>query len=415
MSKFEFDIEIDELNKIIDDQQAWPELIARLGGLHEAAATATKGRHHDCPFPERHHKSKGKKKFRLKNAQDGHFYGGAICSCGHWGTGYELLIDLNGWTFPETLDAINTALGDPCNAEEKRKLRNSEPDPEREEALRRKTEAARAQREADAKERIEAQKQETARKDAFFVDLLSRTWSESVEVTDSRARPLWLYLQNRGISPRVLEMCQEQRFHPSCDYYSGDGELLGEYPCVLSLFRDASGKPITIHRIYLTPEGLKAKFGEDDGAKKLMPYPSYVDPKGGAIQLVKPNPKLRIHGVGEGVETIWAAVSATGIPSWPCYSDWYLENFDFTVLRETTDLLIIWVDKDLSLAGEKAAKKLKERCWEAGLACQTMIPPMPIPDGEKSVDWNDVLRYHGREAFPKPNLELILKAKALSA
>lgn len=408
-----FDISVDELNSHIDSRNAWPDILEKLGGLHKPVQTLGRGKHHDCPFPMRHNKSKGKNKFRLKAAKDSVFYGGAICSCGFWGNGYDLLMDLNGWSFPEALDAINNYLGDPCLAQDKKKLRENPNDIERKKALRVKAEAERIKRNEEAIIRIEKNKKETARKDEFFVNLLSKTWSEGVSVLDPLARPLWSYLENRGISPNVLTICQEQRFHPSCQYYSDEGELLGEYPCVLSLFRDAASKPITIHRIYLTPEGVKLSLKDEESAKKLMPYPSFVDPFGGAIQMVKPNDKLRIHGVGEGIETCWAATSATGIPTWPCFSDWYLGNFDFSILHKDIDLLLVWVDKDLSLAGEKAAKKLKKRCWDAGLACQTMLPPMPIPENAKSIDWNDVLRYHGREAFPKPNLDLILQSKTI--
>lgn len=409
----EFDIDRKELEDHIENYDMWPEILAALGGLTEATRTIGKGKHHDCPFPQRHsQKSGGRKKMRLTRKRDNSKSVVFTCTCGHISNPFTLLMEINGWSFPDVLEEVNRYCGDPCNAEEKRKLRGTPEDHEQRERLRKKAEAERAVREAEAKKRHQEEAKETARRDAFFVDLLAKVWTEGVAVTDPVARPLWLYLQNRGINPRVLTMCKDQKFHPSCEYYSNDGEILGEYPCLLSAFKDKTGRPVTIHRIYLTPDGLKASFGEDESTKKLMPYPSFVDPLGGAIQLVEPNPELRVLGVGEGIETVWAAISATGIPAWPCYSDWYLANFDFEAIRNETDFLIIWADKDRSLAGEKAAKKLKKRCLEAGLACQIMLPPFAIPDGEKSIDWNDVLRTYGREAFPQPNLDLILQVQS---
>ena len=56
-----------------------------------------------------------------------------------------------------------------------------------------------------------------------------------------------------------------------------------------------------------------------------------------------------------------------------------------------TKAVRIWADKDRSGGGRKAAEALKVRLWEMGIRAQIKMPPMEIPDGKKSVDWNDVL------------------------
>ena len=59
----------------------------------------------------------------------------------------------------------------------------------------------------------------------------------------------------------------------------------------------------------------------------------------------------------------------------------------------------IWADKDRSNGGQEAAAALKKRLWEMGIKAQILLPDMPIPDGAKSADWNDVLRARGRFGF----------------
>lgn len=413
---FEFDIDKKELIAVIDQRDAWPLLLSRLGGFDKEITSfeAGQSKHHNCPFPNRHSTSGGKNKFRIRKPKGSAvFNGNAICSCGTW-DGFSLLMDINAWSFQETLENINQELGDPCNVREKLALR-SKPDPEKERAIREKSLLEREKRDAEAQERIAKSKEKQVITDNNRAKRLSELWAKGIPLNSPKAKPFWLYLNNRGINPSVIKACSEDlRFHLAMPYYSEDGELLGNFPCLLALFRDASGKPGTFHRIYITEEGLK--FNPDgSGAKKMMPFPSFVVLEGGALQVMPINPDLRILGVSEGIETGLAAFAATGIPCWPCYSDYYLSKFDVHAVKDDTDLLVIWADKDRSQAGERAAKKLKEAAWSAGLPCQIMLPTVPIPEDEKTVDWNDVLRFYGRHAFAKPDLNLILKARSISA
>lgn len=55
--------------------------------------------------------------------------------------------------------------------------------------------------------------------------------------------------------------------------------------------------------------------------------------------------------------------------------------------------------------GQEAARKLVENLWTLGLKASLAIPPSPIPDDAKDVDWCDEYLRHGAEPF-KPILLL---------
>lgn len=63
-----------------------------------------------------------------------------------------------------------------------------------------------------------------------------------------------LYLQKRGLSlvPPML------RVHPALWWLDDEGQRHGPFPTLLSLVVDPEERGVTLHRIYLTPEGSKA-------------------------------------------------------------------------------------------------------------------------------------------------------------
>lgn len=83
---------------------------------------------------------------------------------------------------------------------------------------------------------------------------------------------------------------------------------------------------------------------------------------------------------------------------YPAVSATLLEAFE---PGPSTKLVRIWIDKDRSGRGEEAAKVLRKRLWERNIKLQVFAPPLPIPEGAKGVDWNDVLLQLGRMGFPQ--------------
>jgi putative DNA primase/helicase len=393
MNNSKYKIDVKDLMRYASGR--WLDIIqALIPSLSDAVSNAHRSTHIKCPFPERHPEDPEKKRFRLWNSNRANYKGGAICSCSKWYSGIDLLTDMNGLTFKEALAEVNANLGDPCDVANRFSDNDSSITKEKREA---EIKANREKREIEAKKIQENIQKQRDKEDKFFIQLLKDTWSGSVPVTHYSAKPLWLYLKNRGINPQVLLQVDDLRFHPELEHHMG-GQLIGKYPAMVCLYRDANHKPVSIHRTFLTSDGFKAELPAGEKSKRMMPSPSFVEFKGGAIHLTA---HKRILSLTEGIETALAVFDATGLPTWPTFCDSMLARFE---IPEDVEYIIVWADKDISLAGEKAAKEFKQRAWERGKACQIMLPRFPIPKKDKTIDWLDVLNIYGRSAFPKPNI-----------
>lgn len=213
--------------------------------------------------------------------------------------------------------------------------------------------------------------------------------AKSLIETYLAARGVW----SNDIDPRTL------RLHPSVAYWHEDKEndeelkMIGEFPTMMAAVTDLAGAVLTLHRTYLSVDG-KSKAAVPK-AKKLM-KPTVETVSGGAIQL------MRAHGdtlsVAEGIETALAAHKGSGYPAWACVSAAMLGAFEPPAhIRR----LLIWADKDAKGAGQVYAQKLKDRMVERGIEVLILLPEMPIPDGDKGVDWCDVLQAKGVAGFPR--------------
>lgn len=304
--------------------------------------------------------------------------GGGICNtCGGFKDGFDHLMWLNGWTFPETLEAVAQVLGYREYDDAGRvPPRRTQDDPQRAAAE-------------------EAERKKREQEDARLRQKLDELWTQAVPLTDPSAEPVRLYLARRGLSLKYALNMPELRFHPKVAYYH-EKKLKGYYPAMVSLVFDAAGKPVTLHRTYLDWEGYKAPVPK---AKKLMPYPSDRDASGGAIRLMRSaGPVLAFT---EGIETALAVIEATEgrLPVWPTYSDTMLAN---VCPPENVQLACFYGDQDRSEAGRKAVIKAKERLWARGITVQGFIPNEMIPETAKGVDWLDVYRRYGEDGVPFP-------------
>lgn len=75
---------------------------------------------------------------------------------------------------------------------------------------------------------------------------------------------------------------------------------------MLALVTDDEGRIVTLHRTYLTPEGIKAPV---EAPKKLYAGGA----RGGLIRLGEPSDVL---GIAEGIETALSARTLFKIPVW---------------------------------------------------------------------------------------------------
>jgi phage/plasmid primase-like uncharacterized protein len=323
-------------------------------------ALAKPGRHVGCPVHG------GRDGFRL--FPDVGLTGGGYCNtCGASHDGFSLLQWLKGWSFPETLEAVDNALGGslPATLDCRTAPATSAPGP------------------SDGQTR----------------ERLRRTWSESVDWRTPASKPLRDYLANRGLDASLLaHVAGAIRFHQGLRYYDEDKRYVGTYPALLALVSDADGKPVTIHRIYLTAAGRKAPV---EAPKKMMSIPAGRKVMGGAIRLGELE-EPTVVDIAEGIETALAVRQAMGMPVWSVVNATLLAGF---VPPVGTRHVRVWCDLDrpsgprLSVAGHDAAVQLRDRLAADGITVEIRLPPEQLL-GEKKADWLDVLNALGVQGFP---------------
>ncbi len=289
--------------------------------------------------------------------------GGGICNtCGNFPDGFALIGWLRGWSFKETLQEVAQVLsGGALPAV----TRRSAP-----EAVR--------------------------RNDPALRERIRKIFLESYPLAAPGAEVARRYLARRRI--RVFEVLS-LGLHPDLPYFES-GREVGRYPALVAVFQDPSGQAVTLHRIYLTPDGKKAPV---PAPKKTMPVPQGLSLSGAAVRLGPPGPVL---GLAEGIETALAVMTATGQTCWATTSACLVEK---VVLPEVVRRVIIWADNDQSKTGLKAAAKLAERLVKEGRKVSLRLPNRPA--GRKTWDWAEVLATVGIRGFTQDRPRIKVKQK----
>lgn len=178
------------------------------------------------------------------------------------------------------------------------------------------------------------------------------------------------YLEARGIEE--LTYPDALRFAPKLT--DGDG---GIRPCMVAMVAGPDGKPVSMHRTFLAPDG-SAK-AEMASPRKLMPGEL---PDGACVQIGEYVPGGPL-GIAEGIETAMSASALFDMPVWAALNTALLKRW---VAPEGCDEVAIFGDNDAAFGGQAAAYALAYRLKAKGLEVT-----MNIPDriGE---DWNDVHR-----------------------
>lgn len=215
---------------------------------------------------------------------------------------------------------------------------------------------------------------------------LAEVWKASTPLKGSAAER---YLLNRGIWSENLP--DSLRGHEGLAYVHGrDWQYYGTFPCLLAPIKDKDGKLVSIHRIYLTPEGQKAPV--PDPKKMMSPQAPF---QGTAIKLF---PAVGdTLGLAEGIETALAAHALSRMPVWACVNAVLMEQVD---IPAHVKRVVIWADLDVSMRGIQAAEALADRLEAMGLVVEIYLPQGAIPQGEKGVDWLDVMLNQGLNGFP---------------
>ena len=336
-----------ETHRVKEDVRGrWEQVLLTLAPPLKVALER-KGKHVPCPVHG------GRDGFRI--FPDVAETGGGICNtCGSFANGFALLMWINGWEFRRAIREVAEQVGSkPAHGHSG--SGNSE------------DEIRRAQ--------------------------LNCTWRESLSLAHPTAEAGRLYLARRGLSVKVPETL---RFHPALGYYA-DNRLVADYPALIAQVTGQGGEAVTIHRTYLTIDGLKAPV---DAPKKLMRHAVTRQMTGGAIRLV---PVERRLAVTEGIETALAVIEATGIPAWATGNAHLLETF---MPPTGVEQILVFADKDRpsrqhpSGHGQEAARRLVKRLWEMGIRAGAIAPALDIPDGRKGIDWLDVFVLLGKAGFP---------------
>jgi putative DNA primase/helicase len=214
---------------------------------------------------------------------------------------------------------------------------------------------------------------------------IAEVWKASKPVHGSVAEK---YLLSRGIFAENIP--KTLRFHPGLKYWDARAKKdLGTFPCLLAPIKDKENRMISIHRIFLTPEGLKAPVPDP---KKMMAMCGEM--RGTAIKLFSPTDTL---GLAEGIETALAAYAISRMPVWSCVTAPLLEQVD---IPDSVKYVVVWADKDRSERGADAAETLADRLEKLGKKVEICTPVQAIPDDQKGIDWLDVLMTHGIPGFP---------------
>lgn len=312
----------------------WLQLLEDLADeLYEAVQHW--GKHVPCPLHG------GRDGFRL--FPDADESGGAICnSCGGFGDGIKLLMAVKGWSFLETIEAIEDWLD-----------------------------------EHEADEPVAHHATPTPTPHACEPDPWAARYIDRILNTAVFGHPrIATYLHHRGLSvpvPKYLGLVSSERYRDEYD------DLL--LPVMTGFFQAPDGSVVGVHRTFLDPNGPGKADVETPKRFSRALFPGAL--RGAAIRLRDHN---GILGLAEGIETAEAIFQATGRATWATGSAGGMETF---VPPPGVKLVGIWADHDRHLVGQRAAYKLAARLLDAGLRVLVMVPP------EVDIDWLDVLNVGG--------------------
>lgn len=205
---------------------------------------------------------------------------------------------------------------------------------------------------------------------------IDRVIHESQPLTHETGGPVLRYLLKR--LDQLPDPLPKLGCHPDLKYFdSATGKYVSTFPAMIAVIRDPSGKPVSLHRTYLTENGYKAPVGSP---KKIMSPAKPGSITAGAVRLYEPEKTLIL---AEGIETALALHIVLKKPAWACISAHGLATVQ---IPDTVTRVIIGADNDISRTGQTAAAKLKNRLRRKGRQIRILIPNEP----EK--DWADIIQ-----------------------
>ena len=198
-------------------------------------------------------------------------------------------------------------------------------------------------------------------------DRASDLWNQAHPIKPGD--PVHKYLTGRGI---VLDAWPDDlRSHPTLPYWTQDDNwkpvLLGKWPAMLAVVRNPKGRPVALHRTYVTGDGHKAPV---QSPKKIL---KVFDLAGSSVRLFPPRDGLL--AVCEGIEDALSAWLLWQIPTCATIGTSGLKGF---VPPEDVKEILVLADNDEP--GKKAALELAQRLEEKGKAARILVPSGPAKD-----------------------------------
>lgn len=171
-------------------------------------------------------------------------------------------------------------------------------------------------------------------------DMLNRLWRVSRPIVAGDA--VCTYLASRNVLPEVLPPAL--RYAERCPLPFGAGFA----PAMIALVRGTDGDPVNIHRTFLgdPPPGEKRQ-------RAMMPGSL---PDGAAVRLCAID-GVRL-GIGEGIETSFAAARRFGIPTWAALNSTMLAKWD---PPEGVEEVHVFGDCDPAFGGQAASYAVAHR------------------------------------------------------
>jgi putative DNA primase/helicase len=292
-------------------QGRWLDILSAIG----IPSSALNGKHCACPC------CGGKDRFRFSNLEG---RGSFICSgCGNGKTGVDLVMRFKHVDFKEAVAIVREHIGSAS---------------------------------------IEAPK--PAMSDERRRKMMDTLWKSSVAVVGGD--PVSRYLTARVGRIRVPHTL---RFVERCRYQD---ETPSYHPAMLAMVQNSDGKPVQLHRTYLTAQGDKANV---QSVRRLMPGPI---PPGSCVRLADYSEQI---GIAEGIETALSAMMLFRIPCWSALNATLLAQW---VPPDGVKSVTVFADNDRSFAGQRAGYELAHRL-SSKFSINVRVPPQP------DTDWNDVL------------------------
>ena len=202
---------------------------------------------------------------------------------------------------------------------------------------------------------------DAARRERTTTDAL-RVWAGATAALNTLADR---YLIGRALPG--LAASPALRFRGDC-YHP---EQRGRYPALVALVVDVTGRPMAVHRTYLTSTGHKANIEPSKASKGPI--------WGSAIRLDPEAPEIVI---GEGIESSASAGRLLNLPAWAAISAGNMAHG--LVLPESARAVVIAADADQ--AGVGAAETAAARWRAEGRRVRIARPDAP------GQDFNDLLR-----------------------